>query len=81
MLCKESIVTNLLSYAMCSAQMTTVGYGDISATNHPEMLVAMLVMLIGIMMFAVLIGSMQENASQSAKNAGILREKLTSVDE
>lgn len=40
--------------------MATVGYGDISPTNIGEIFTAIVVMLMGIMIFAILISSMQE---------------------
>lgn len=49
-----------MPYLTAISQLTTVGYGDITPSNIGEVIVAIIVMLIGIMSFAVLIGSMQE---------------------
>jgi len=63
--------------------LTTVGYGDVTPSNIGEVVIAIIVMLMGIMSFAVLIGSMQEvfkTASETAKNVSALREKLEAVN-
>uniref|UniRef100_A0A061RA08 Cyclic nucleotide-binding protein n=1 Tax=Tetraselmis sp. GSL018 TaxID=582737 RepID=A0A061RA08_9CHLO len=63
--------------------MTTVGYGDISPVYGLEFLVGFVIMLAGVMMFAVLIGSIQEifqSACDVLKNSSALRSKLEAVD-
>lgn len=40
--------------------MATIGYGDITAQNTGEQVAAVIIMIVGILVFALLIGSIQE---------------------
>eukprot|EP00192_Tetraselmis_astigmatica_P009484 CAMPEP_0117650336 /NCGR_PEP_ID=MMETSP0804-20121206/1485_1 /TAXON_ID=1074897 /ORGANISM="Tetraselmis astigmatica, Strain CCMP880" /LENGTH=819 /DNA_ID=CAMNT_0005456201 /DNA_START=188 /DNA_END=2647 /DNA_ORIENTATION=+ len=74
----------LVSIYWSVTTMTTVGYGDITPNNAGEIIVALLSMIGGIMMFAVLIGTMQDIISSNsveAQRAFVLRGKLSEVDE
>ncbi len=63
-------------------QITGTGYGDIHPRTIPEMFVAMLIMLCGITMFALLISSMGElltAATATARQAHDFKEKMQKV--
>mmetsp|Transcript_38242 Transcript_38242/g.96126 ORF Transcript_38242/g.96126 Transcript_38242/m.96126 type:complete len:685 (+) Transcript_38242:361-2415(+) len=60
--------------------MTTVGYGDISATNSGEMFAAMAVMLGGILIFVILLGSIQDVFAGGEDREAELNNKLPMLD-
>eukprot|EP00873_Tetraselmis_striata_P021507 jgi/Tetstr1/441771/TSEL_029988.t1 len=62
------------------ATMTTVGYGDISATNSGEMFAAMAVMLGGILIFVILLGSTQDVFVGGEDREAELNNKLPMLD-
>eukprot|EP00879_Flechtneria_rotunda_P020346 GHRR01021397.1.p1 GENE.GHRR01021397.1~~GHRR01021397.1.p1 ORF type:complete len:317 (+),score=92.52 GHRR01021397.1:277-1227(+) len=61
---------------------TGTGYGDVTPIRPAEAILAMVYMLVGISMLALLIGSMAElltNATSDARRARALREKMSEV--
>ncbi|KAK9797413.1 hypothetical protein WJX73_008201 [Symbiochloris irregularis] len=63
--------------------IVTVGYGDITPYTAPEQGVAIIVMIVGILFFGILLGSigdMLQRATKSARKAAILRDKMANVE-
>ena len=61
--------------------LTTVGYGDISATNGTEQSFSMCIMLLGVSWYAYIVGSMSSIMASFDGRARIIREKVTAVHE
>jgi len=62
--------------------LTTVGYGDISATNEAEKYVAIVALILGVMCYAVLIGQMAASlGSITSKDDSFYEEHQSHFDE
>jgi hypothetical protein len=48
----------VLSFYFMTTTMTTVGYGDHSANNHPERIFLIVAQLVGVIVFAFISGSL-----------------------
>ena len=73
--CKQFLVT---------IQVSTIGYGDVTAQGVIEMAIAVVVFLIGIIFFGVLIGGITQllqTASRDARKAQSYREKMNAVED
>lgn len=62
------------------ATMTTVGYGDISATNGYEMFYTIFIMIGGKLLYGFLLGSVASMLANRKKREVILRNKLDSIE-
>jgi hypothetical protein len=72
----------LISFYWVFTTVTGTGYGDITPVRIPEVILSVVFQLVGISMFALLIGSMSEVLTQTtadAARAKQFREKLQEV--
>ena len=61
--------------------ITTVGYGDISATNSSERIVACIIMIIGVIVFSYSTGSLSSIISNADSKQAAYRQKLEVLKE
>ncbi|CAD8153584.1 unnamed protein product [Paramecium octaurelia] len=61
--------------------MATTGYGDISATNSTEQMIAIIIMIIGVIFFSVTIGSVSSLLTQLDSQNLKYKEKIDTLNE
>lgn len=59
--------------------MTTVGYGDISATNLREMMYATIIMIAGKLLYGFLLGSVVSTLFSMESSHVIVKDKLDNI--
>ena len=69
----------LLSGYWALVTLTTVGYGDITPSNRPEMAYASLAVLVGALGFAYIVGEIGTLIANLDKQSQLLEEKLTAL--
>ena len=70
----------LISFYWTITTITTVGYGDISATNLLEMVFSSVMMLIGVVSFSFANGALASIISDSDTNNAHYQEKLSILE-
>ena len=61
--------------------IVTVGYGDIAAFSMAERIFCIILMLIGVVAFSYATGSLASMISNADSKEGMLREKMTTLQE
>lgn len=61
--------------------LQTVGYGDLSATNEPEKLLCSFLMILGVISFSYLTGSLSSVISSYDSHEAQLKEKMMTLNE
>jgi hypothetical protein len=61
--------------------ITTVGYGDVRATNTGERMICILIMIIGVIAFSFTTGALSQILSSYDQTEAMLKEKISTLNE